>query len=223
MINVEDLCIDFKDNLLLALKKINKNSEGIVFVLKNNALFGCITDGDVRRAIINGASNQDVVESFCNQNVKYEFFDNSDLQLRLVTNSDIKVVPLVDKNKKIIDFATISRPHNVVVMEPSLGGNELNYVVDCLKTNWISSQGAYVNLFQDKLSELLDVKHCLATCNGTAALHLGLEAFGLGKGDEVITTNLTFGASVNAIIHSGAKPVLVDVDEDTWNISPALI
>ena len=108
-------------------------------------------------------------------------------------------------------------------MEPYLGGNEIDYVTDCLKTNWISSQGRYVNLFEEKLADFLSAKHCLAVSNGTAALHLGLEALGIGNGDDVITSNLTFGASVNSIIHSGANPVLVDVDKDTWNISPDLI
>ena len=67
------------------------------------------------------------------------------------------------------------------------------------------------------------MNHCLAVSNGTVALHLALESLNIGAGDEVITTNLTFGATVNAIIHSGAKPVLVDVDKNTWNIDPALI
>ena len=67
------------------------------------------------------------------------------------------------------------------------------------------------------------MNHCLAVSNGTVALHLALESLNIGVGDEVITSNLTFGATVNAIIHAGAKPVLVDIDKDTWNIDPRLI
>ena len=220
---MNNLCIESDASLFLALKKIDANSQGIVFVIENGILFGSLTDGDIRRALINGATPDADIKSFANQDVCYEHFEASDKDLRSATNVDKKVVPLVDDDKKIIDFATIFRPHNVVVMEPSLGGNELDYVTDCVKTNWISSQGAYVTTFEKKLSEFFDVNYCLATSNGTVALHLGLEALGIGAGDEVITTNLTFGASVNSIIHAGAKPVLVDVDKDTWNISPYLI
>jgi len=223
MLKVEDLCMESNQSLLSALKKINANSQGVVFVVEDGTLFGCLTDGDIRRAIIKGAGTEFSVKPFVNKDVIYEHFNAPDKELRRATNIDTKVIPLVDDDKKILDFATLYRPHNVVVMEPFLGGNELNYVTDCVKSNWISSQGAYVTLFEKKLAEFFDVDYCLATSNGTAALHLGLEALGIGSGDEVITTNLTFGASVNSIIHTGAKPVLVDVDKDTWNISPSLI
>ena len=223
MLEMNDLCIESNESLLLALQKIDANSQGIVFVVENGILFGSLTDGDIRRAIINGAAPDFGVKPFVNQDVIYEHFNSPDKDLRRATNVDIKVVPLVDDDKKILDFATIYRPHNVVVMEPSLGGNELDYVTDCVKSNWISSQGAYVTLFEKKLAEFFNVAYCLATANGTVSLHLGLEALGIGAGDEVITTNLTFGASVNSIIHAGANPVLVDVDKDTWNISPRLI
>ena len=63
------------------------------------------------------------------------------------------------------------------------------------------------------------VDYCLATSNGTVSLHLALAALNIGIGDEVIVPNLTFGASVNSIIHAGAKPVLIDVNFETWNIS----
>lgn len=223
MVKIDDLCIESNESLLMALQKIDANGQSIVFVVENGILFGSLTDGDIRRALINGATPDAGVKSFANRDVIYEHFEASDKELRRATNVDKKVIPLVDDNKKILDFATLFRPHNVVVMEPFLGGNELDYVTDCVKTNWISSQGAYVTLFEKKLSEFFDVNYCLATSNGTVALHLGLEALGIGAGDEVITTNLTFAASVNSIIHAGAKPVLVDVDKDTWNISPRLI
>lgn len=223
MIKLDDICIKSEDTLMCALKKISSNGLGIVFVIQDGNLFGSMTDGDIRRALINGASNNLSVGPLCNQNVIYEHISAPDINVRNITNNSIRVVPLVDDNKKIVDFATLTRPHNVVVMEPSLTGNELEYVTDCLKTNWISSQGSYVNLFENRLAKFFGSKHCLAVSNGTVALHLGLKALGIGVGDEVITSNLTFGASVNSIIHSGARPVLVDVDRDTWNISPKLI
>ncbi len=223
MIKLEDLCIESDKSLLDALQKINNNNQGIVFVVEDEILYGCLTDGDIRRAFIDGANQDICIKSFCNQNITSVHVDAPEKDIRSATNDNTRVIPLVDDNKRIVDFATLSRPHNVVLMEPFLGGNELDYVVDCLKTNWISSQGAYVNLFEEKLAKIFNTNYSLAVSNGTVALHLGLEALNIGQGDEVITTNLTFGASVNSIIHSGATPVLVDVDKRTWNIDSKLI
>ena len=92
------------------------------------------------------------------------------------------------------------------VYVPSLKGNEKKYVNDCLNTNWISSKGKYVNEFEEKFSDFTGIKHSVAVCNGTVALHLALEALGIGKGDEVIVPTLTYIASVNAITYTGTKP-----------------
>ncbi|MBI2095279.1 MAG: DegT/DnrJ/EryC1/StrS family aminotransferase [Candidatus Omnitrophica bacterium] len=109
------------------------------------------------------------------------------------------------------------------VMEPMLGGNEMKYVMDCITTNWISSQGSYVKNFEARFAEYHKMPRALATCNGTAALHLALTALGIGRGDEVIVPDLTFAASANAVIHCGAKPVAVDVTRAYWNMDPAML
>jgi len=192
-------------------------------VVEDGILYGSLTDGDVRRALIGGATKEDCVKDFCNQYVTYRHVSTSEEEVRALFNNDIRVIPLLDDNNRIVDIATVIRPHHIVLMEPRLYGNELNYVTDCLKTNWISSQGSYVTRFEKELAETFHMKHCLAVSNGTVAIHLALKTLNIGIEDEVITTNLTFGATVNAIIHAGAKPVLVDVDKDTWNIDPRLI
>lgn len=130
----------------------------------------------------------------------------------------IKIIPLVNADGTLIDYASINKIRKISVASPSLGGNELAYVTDCIKTNWISSQGKYVRKFEDLFAEYHDFRPSLAVSNGTVALHLALVALGIGEGDEVLVPDLTFAASVNAIIYTGAKPVLVDVEHDTWNI-----
>ena len=112
----------------------------------------------------------------------------------------------------------MSRSHVLPVMEPSLNGNELQYVIDCIKTGWISSQGLYVKRFEAEFASYLGVPEAVSCANGTVALHLALAALGIGAGDEVIVPDLTFAASINAVLHSGATPVLVDVRRDTWTI-----
>ena len=106
----------------------------------------------------------------------------------------------------------------IPVAEPILNGNELEYVTDCIKSSWISSVGRYVERFEKEFSRYCGAKFGVSTSNGTTALHLALAALGIGKGDEVIMPNLTFVATANAAVYTGAKPVFVDSEKNTWNI-----
>ncbi len=107
------------------------------------------------------------------------------------------------------------------VMEPVLLGNELEYVTDCIKSGWISSQGDYVKRFEKEFAELHEVNFALTASSGTTAIHLALKALDIGPGDEVIVPDLTFAATANAVIHAGACPVLADVSQEYWNLDPA--
>lgn len=99
-----------------------------------------------------------------------------------------------------------------------LAGNELKYVTEAVSTGWISSSGKYVTEFEKQFAAYSDCQYGVAVCNGTIALHLALVALGVGKGDEVIVPTFTMIASTFAICYTGAKPVFVDADKDTWNI-----
>jgi perosamine synthetase len=111
----------------------------------------------------------------------------------------------------------------IPVCEPVLDGKELEYVADCVKTTWISSNGKYISLFEKKFAEFCQTNYGVACNNGTTAIHLALEALGIGKNDEVIIPTFTMIATCNAVIYSGAKPVLVDAEMETWNIDTDLI
>ncbi len=106
----------------------------------------------------------------------------------------------------------------IPVCEPFLDGNELKYVTDAVETGWISSAGKYVTAFEEEFSAYSGCKYGVAVCNGTVALHLALVALGIGKGDEVIIPTFTMIASAFAVCYTGATPVFVDADKDTWNI-----
>lgn len=110
--------------------------------------------------------------------------------------------------------------YKIPVYQPSLTGNEKKYVNDCLDSNWISSKGKYVSLFEKEFANYVNVNYATGVCNGTVALHLALLALGIGQGDEVIVPTLTYIASVNAIVYTGATPVFVDSLPDTWQIAP---
>lgn len=111
----------------------------------------------------------------------------------------------------------------IPVAAPMLNGNEKAYVMDCLDTTWISSNGKYIERFESAFAEFCGVKHAAACCNGTMALHLALMALGVSRGDEVIVPTLTFVATANAVTYCGARPVFVDSEPETWNMDPNLI
>ena len=106
----------------------------------------------------------------------------------------------------------------IPVCEPYLAGNELEYVTDAISTGWISSSGTYVNRFEEEFAKYCDRKYALSVCNGTIALHLALLSLDIGIGDEVIIPSFTMIASAFAVCYTGAKPVFVDADKDTFNI-----
>jgi perosamine synthetase len=130
----------------------------------------------------------------------------------------VKVIPLIDNTKRLVDYSSRNKIRRISVASPLLNGNEIAYVTECIKTNWISSQGKFVKQFESMFSNYHENKKSVAVSNGTVALHLALESLGIGKGDEVIVPDLTFAASINAIIYTGATPVLIDVDLLSWNL-----
>jgi perosamine synthetase len=108
------------------------------------------------------------------------------------------------------DLQTFRIGEYIPLYRPFLCGKEKEYVNQCLDSTWISSKGAFVERFETAFGRFLKAEHVTSVCNGTAALHLALETLGLGPGDEVIVPSLTYVASVNTILQTGATPVFAD-------------
>jgi dTDP-4-amino-4,6-dideoxygalactose transaminase len=104
---------------------------------------------------------------------------------------------------------------------PAVGDEEIAAVAETLRSGWLTS-GPRAAELEERMKDFLEAEHVLALASGTAALHLSLVALGVGPGDEVITTPITWPATANVIVHTGAKPVFVDVQEDDLNIDPRL-
>ncbi len=109
------------------------------------------------------------------------------------------------------------------VSEPDIGDQEAKYVLDAVKSGWVSSMGPYIKRFEEGFSAYCGTRFGIATSNGTCALHLALACLGVGPGDEVIIPSLTFVATANAVTYTGAAPVLVDVQPETWCIDPIAV
>ncbi len=107
----------------------------------------------------------------------------------------------------------------IPVNEPLLDGNEKKYLEECIDTGWISSEGPFVERFEQDFARCCHRKHGIAVANGTAALQLAVEALGIGAGDEVILPSFTIISCAAAIVRSGAMPVPVDCDAVTWNMT----
>ena len=106
----------------------------------------------------------------------------------------------------------------IPVNEPLLDGNEKKYLLECIETGWISSEGPFVKEFEEKFAARVGRKHAIAVTNGTAAIDAAVEALGIGPGDEVILPTFTIISCILQIVRSGATPVLVDSDLHTWNM-----
>lgn len=117
----------------------------------------------------------------------------------------------LNKNKFTNKQIPISIPH--------IGESEISFVNDAMKSGWVSSLGPYIELFEKEFAAFCNTKYALTVSNGTTALHLALSAYGIERGDEVIVPDLTFVATANAVSYTGATPVFVDVDSDTYCIA----
>lgn len=106
---------------------------------------------------------------------------------------------------------------------PNLSDIEKEYLCKCLDSNFVSTFGLFVQEFEKKFTKYIGAKSAVSTQSGTAAIHIALYELGIRQDDEVIVPSLTFVATINPILYVGAKPVIVDIDPDTWNIDPCEI
>ena len=106
----------------------------------------------------------------------------------------------------------------IPVNEPLLDGNEKKYLLECIETGWISSEGPFIKEFEQKFAARVGRKHGIAVTNGTAAIDAAVDALGIGHGDEVIMPTFTIISCITQLIRCGATPVLVDSDPLTWNM-----
>ena len=217
--DVEALIIPESATIRAALASFDRTGKGIVFAVdEHRRVSGIATDGDVRRALLKGAGLDAPVVTCINRQFRWVPASSTRSQILRAMDYRVKSLPMLDAERRAVDFVTFDQVYSVPVAEPSLGGKELEYVSDCIRSNWISSQGPYVTRFEDQFRRLVGTRFAVACSSGTTALHLALAALGVCPGDEVIVPDLTFIATANAVRYCGADVVLADVDEATWTL-----
>lgn len=120
-------------------------------------------------------------------------------------------------------MAPQSQEAPVLLSPPDLGRREREFLLDALASNWLAPGGPHVEAFEREVAAATGVAHGAAVSSGTAGLHLALECLGVGPGDEVLTSTLTFAATANAIRYVGAEPVFLDSNRASWNMDPELL
>lgn len=216
---ITDLLIDCNCNIREALLRIDNNALGSLIVVdKQKRLMGVLTEGDIRRGILGGKSLETKVSNIMKTDCVSVKYDATPEEINRHFSYKILFIPLIDDSRVVVDYATKTRLKNYPVAEPIFNGNETSYLLECVSTGWISSQGPFIPKFEQIFAEYHGVEHALAVSSGTAALHLAMTTLGIGPGDEVLLPNVTFAACANAVIYTGATPVFVDIDSRSWNI-----
>ena len=216
-------CVTDTASIQEVMRKINDHGKGLAVVEHDNKKYiGIVTDGDIRRAIIKGVEYHQPVSIIVNRKTVTGLDSDKKENLIKQLSQQIKAIPILDKNGTMVDIIEFSK-HYIPVAKPNLDGNELRYVTDCIVSNWISSQGEYIDKFEKSFAEFCETKHALAVSNGTVALHLALLALDIQANDEVIVPSFTWVSTAAAVRYVGAKPVFIDCENDTLNMDPDCI
>lgn len=217
---LEKMVCSYKATIKEVMVCIGKNTKGIVFLTDDSVrLVGVMTDGDIRRLLINGCGMNNIVQEHMRKEFVYATVHDNSKDIAKKFDSGVKIIPIVDDSMRLVNYAEYNKNMHIALAQPQLTGNEYKYLIDAFLSTWISSTGKYVTEFEESFSSYCGVKYGVAVSNGTTALHLALTALGIGKGDEVIVPDITFAATINAVIYTGATPVIVDIEE-SWCIDP---
>lgn len=223
---LELLCVIPSMTLRDALVRMDQASRGVLLVLNNEGeLARTLTDGDLRRAILKGLGDSALLGSLPQARpiTANEDANAADV-LRMMDQHQIDHLPVLDIAAKPVDIIFRRElSHRIWLSLPHLGDEEIAFVEEAFKTNWIAPLGPHVNAFEAELASHVGVGHAAAVSSGTAAIHLGLVLLGVKPGDTVFCSSLTFVGSCNPILYCGAQPVFIDSEPSTWNMSPAAL
>src|SRR5216684_6794334 len=209
------------ESVLSVIEKCLDNGLGTCLIVEDDQrLAGRISLDDIRQALLDGTA---IVDPTLGWHLTDAGTTVATRRLRNDIDDDDVLQPVVDPSGHLtgvlIDRSTVP----VQVAKPHMTRHEFRSMLDAFISCWISSKGPYVQKFEQEFRGFVGARHGIAVSNGTVALHLALVALNVGPGDEVIVPDLTFAATINAVLYCGATPVIVDVDRRTWCMSLATV
>ena len=226
MINVINKITVYSDATLRdAMQAIGEGEIGLAILVEKDtkALIRTVSDGDIRRALLEGYGLQNNIEVLGPQKSVAVNQSTGREDINSLFSNVIRVIPCLNDKNQVVDLYFCDTRSNLPVAKPYFDDEEIALVNECIVSGWISSGGAFVTEFEDLVSKQCCRKHAISCSSGTSALHLALLAMGVKEGDEVIVPTLSFIASANAVTYTGAKPVFVDSEMESWNIDPLKI
>jgi len=209
-----------------AAERMNDTSQGILLAVDEaGGLARTFTDGDLRRALLHGMPGTATLADLPGRAPLV--VDESATMARiqaLLQEHGISHLPVVDAAGRPVDLVTARElTQRVWLSSPHLGEEETAFVEEAFRTNWIAPLGPHVDAFERELADRVGIGHAAALSSGTAAIHLGLLLLGVQPGDTVFCSSLTFVGSSNPILYCGARPVFIDSEPGSWNMSPAAL
>lgn len=220
------LCVDPMCSLREALQRLDATARGILLVLRDDGtLARTLTDGDLRRARLQQLDDEMPVGHLPAQR-PFTVGEEAAAPavLGLMDQHQIDHVPVLDAAGCPVDIVFRRElSQRIWLSSPHMGDEEAAFVESAFRTNWIAPLGPHVDGFERELAAHVGIGHAAALSSGTAAIHLGLLLLGVKPGDTVFCSSLTFVGSCNPILYCGARPVFIDSDSDTWNMSPAAL
>ena len=206
-----------------ALLRLESTARGVLLVVNEaGQLLRTLTDGDLRRARLQGLDDATPLSALPSQPPHVVEQDaTAATVLALMDKHQIDHVPVLDTQRCPVDIVFRRElTQRIWLSSPHLGDEEIAFVDEAFRTNWIAPLGPHVDAFERELAVHVGMGHAAALSSGTAAIHLGLLLLGVQPGDTVFCSSLTFVASCNPILYCSARPVFIDSEPDTWNMSP---
>jgi len=199
-----------------AMRRIDKTGIRMVMVAnEQNKLLGIATDGDIRRALLAGETFGTPISKVMNKSpVTAEEGTPATQLLDIMLEKGFYEIPILDPSGVISDITLFSELKGIPLSSPDITHEEIEIVNQVLSTPYLST-GPKIREFEERVASYIGVKHAIAVNSGTSALHLCIRSLGIKDGDEVITSPFSFVASANCILFERAKPIFVDIDEDS--------
>jgi len=226
VIDVPGISVNRNTSLRDALFLMDQKGLGILLLVDDHGSFErTITDGDLRRLVLEGVQLDDGLTALPRiKSLLVSEMTSRREALDLMNRHTINHLPVVDQLGKVVGVLDRKEiDEQILLSTPHMGDAEKEFVEEAFRTNWIAPLGPNVDAFESELADLVGINHAAAVNSGTAAIHLALLLLGVGIGDRVFCSTLTFVASANPIVYQGAEPVFIDSEPDSWNMSPVAL